>query len=364
MTNFRMMLFSTAAIGLTTAAAVSTSYAADVEKKMSMSGFVNRAIIAGDDGVNDFTAHSNPGGIGQSRVKIKGQAKSDAMTIQAYLELRTSAGTDPDQNSEGSAAVSMRHSKITFTSSLGSIIAGHTSHAGENMIGIDNSGTTLTSTLGGSPFDSIQFNDSSTSSGTIATGAKVITAHGADYSGGRASGITYATPKFNGFTAQISNVKRDNQYGIKYGGDYNGVKLTAVYSYSTFGDVGNGVDSVDGGGAGLEFANGLNVSSNYRSEDRADSSPNDDGDVWSTKVGYKLSGLTDLGGTNLAIMYKESENAVTTGDEYKEMSFLVQQSLSDYGTTVYGGFSNLSYDTTAANFDDINGLWIGALVNF
>jgi len=63
-------------------------------------------------------------------------------------------------------------------------------------------------------------------------------------------------------------------------------------------------------------------------------------------------------------MYKESENAVTTGDEYKEMSFLVQQSLSDYGTTVYGGFSNLSYDTTAANFDDINGLWIGALVNF
>jgi hypothetical protein len=365
MTNFRMMLISTAAMGLTTAAAVSTSYAADVEKKMSMSGFVNRAIIAGDDGVNDFTAHSNPGGIAQSRVKIKGEAKSEAMTIQAYLEFRTTAGTDPSATAEGSTAVSMRHSKITLTNSMGSLIVGHTSHAGESIIGIDNSGTTLTSVLGGSPFDAIQFNDSSTGAGTIAAGSTVIAAHGSDYSGGRASGITYATPKFNGFSAQISNVERDNQYGIKYGGDYNGVKLTAAYSYSTLTDPGAfGVDSNSGGGVGIELANGLNVSSNYRTEDRASGSTVDDGDVWSSKVGYKMSGLSDLGGTNLAIMYKQAENAATTGDEYKEMSFLVQQSISDYGTTVYGGFSNMSFDTTAANFDDINGLWIGALVNF
>jgi len=365
MTNFRMMLLSTAAIGLTTAAAVSTSYAADVEKKMSMSGFVNRAIIAGDDGVADFTAHSNPGGIGQSRVKIKGEAKSDAMTIQAYLELRTSAGTDPSQNAEGSAAVSMRHSKLTFTNSMGSLIVGHTSHAGEAIIGIDNSGTGLTSVLGGSPFDAVKFNDASNDSGAIATGSTVIAAHGSDYSGGRASGVTYATPKFNGFSAQISNVKRDNQYGIKYGGDFNGVKLTGAYSYSTLGNPqGTGVESVDGGGVGLELANGLNVSSNYRREDRSDNSTASDGDVWSSKIGYKMTGLSDLGGTNLAIMYKHAENAVTSGDEYKEMSFLVQQSLSDYGTTVYGGFTNMSFDTTAANFDDINGIWVGALVNF
>jgi hypothetical protein len=43
---------------------------------------------------------------------------------------------------------------------------------------------------------------------------------------------------------------------------------------------------------------------------------------------------------------------------------LFTQALSDYGTTVYGGFSNMSYDTTASNFDDINGIFMGATVNF
>jgi hypothetical protein len=365
MTNFRMMLLSTAAIGLTTAAAVSTSYAADVEKKVSLSGFVNRAIISGDDGVNNFISHTNPGGIGQSRVKLKGEAKSEAMTVQAYIELRTSAGTDATQLANGSSAVSMRHSKITISNSMGSVIMGHTAHAGEAIIAIDNSGTNLASNLNASPYDAVLFKDTSTASDAVAAGSTVAAAHGGDYSGGRASGITYATPKFNGFNAQISNVTKDNQYGIKYGGDFNGVKVTAAYSYSSVGNPATGgVASRDGGGLGIELPSGFNVSSSYRSEKRADNSSADDGDNWTTKVGYKMKGLTDLGGTNLAVMYKKAENAATTGDKYEEMSFLVQQSLSDYGTSVYGGFTNMSFDTTASNFDDINGVCFGALVNF
>ena len=55
---------------------------------------------------------------------------------------------------------------------------------------------------------------------------------------------------------------------------------------------------------------------------------------------------------------------LATGDEYENVSLLFQQSLSDYGTTVYGGYSKLSYDTTATNFDDINGFFLGAKVDF
>ena len=83
-----------------------------------------------------------------------------------------------------------------------------------------------------------------------------------------------------------------------------------------------------------------------------------------TKLGYKMTGLSDLGGTNVALMYKKAEDANATGDEYENVSLLFQQSLSDYGTTVYGGYSNLSYDTTATNFDDINGFFLGAKVDF
>jgi hypothetical protein len=54
----------------------------------------------------------------------------------------------------------------------------------------------------------------------------------------------------------------------------------------------------------------------------------------------------------------------TENDEFDEVSLLFVQSLSDYGTQVYGGFQNLAYDTTAANFDDITGVFMGMRVVF
>jgi hypothetical protein len=308
MTKFRMMLLSTAAIGLTTGAAVSSSYAADVEKKMAWSGFVNRAIISGDDGENNFVSHTDPSGISQSRGRIKASASSENLTTGALIELGLSNGANATQAANGAASFSVRHSMLYFKNSMGTLNIGHTAHAAEGVTVVDNSGTGLAASLNGSAFDGVLFNDSSSVAGSAAAGTAVGTAHGADYSGGRASGVTYVTPKLNGLEARVSHVTDASaQYAVKYGGDFNGVKLSAVYSYANVANsVSGGVDYVHGGGAGIELASGFNISSSYREESRNSASTADDGNNWTTKVGYKMSGVSDLGGTNVAVMYKKS----------------------------------------------------------
>jgi hypothetical protein len=361
------MLLSTAALGLLT---VSTASAADVEKKMAFSGFVNRVIITGDDGENNFISHSDPVSVGQSRVRAKGSAKSDAMEIGAYIEFGMTDGDNASQFASGGESFTVRHSVVHVSNSMGKITMGHTSHAGEAYLVSDVSGTSFATSHSATPYADVLFNDTSSTAGSPAAGVSVETAQGGGYGAGRDNGISYTTPKFNGFTAMVSHrTDASGAYNVKYGGDFNGVKVSAGYSYANMATSSSTAktaaqDSVHGGGVGIELPTGLNVSMSYREEEKNSANAAPDGNNWMTKVGYKMTGLSDLGGTNLAVMYKKSEDQSATGDDFENISLLFQQSLSDYGTTVYGGYSNLSYDTTASDFDDINGFFMGAVVTF
>jgi hypothetical protein len=370
MTNFRTMLLSTAAMGLMTISAVSSTSAADVEKKMSWSGFVNRAIIMGDDGENNFTSHTDPTGVAQSRGRIKGSAKSDTLTTGMLIELGLSNGANATQSANGGASFSVRHSALYVSNSMGKVTVGHTAHAGEAYTSEDASGTSIATSYSATPYNAVLFNDSSSTAGSPAAGVSVATAHGGAYSAGRESGISYSSPKFNGFSAMVSHrTDASGAYNLRYGGDFNGVKLTAGYAYANMAtasgtEASAATDSIHGGGVSVTLPSGLNYSVTHREEDKNSLNTAPDGNSWMHKVGYKMTGVSDLGGTNVALMYKKAEDASTTGDKYENISLLFTQALSDYGTTVYGGFSNMSYDTTASNFDDINGIFMGATVNF
>lgn len=370
MTNFRTMLMGTAAVGLIALNTVPSASAADVEKKMAWSGFVNRAIISGDDGENYFTSHTDPSGIGQSRGRIKASAASANLEMGALIELGLSNGANATQFANGGASFSVRHSRVHIKNAMGTVFVGHTAHAGETYVGTDVSGTSIANSIGGNVFDGVLFNNAASTPGSAAAGTAVGTAQGDDMSGGRGSGITYATPKFNGFAGAVSHVTDAGGAGhIKYGGDFGGIKISGGYSYAGIATAAGtaqtaATDHVHGGGIGIELANGLNFSTNYREEVKSSANTADDPSLSYTKIGYKMKGLSDLGGTNFALAYKVTDDATATGDKYKNYSFLVTQSLSDYGTTVYGGYSNLRYDTTASDFDDINGVFAGVKVDF
>ena len=370
MNNFRKTLLSTAAMGLMTFSAVASASAADVEKKMAWSGFVNRTVITGDDGENNFISHMDPVNVGQSRGRIKASAKSEAMTIGMYFEMGMTDGDMATQSASGAESMTVRHNAFYVSNSMGKLTVGHTSHAGEAYGASDVSGTSLATSYSATPYGDVLFNDASNTVGAAASGVSAQTAHGGGYTAGRSNGVSYTTPKFNGFTAMVSHrTDASGSYNVKYGGNFNGVKLSAGYSYANLATAAGtaktaATDYVHGAGVGIELPTGLNVSFSYREEEKNSANTAPDGNTMMTKLGYKMTGLSDLGGTNVALMYKKAEDANATGDEYENVSLLFQQSLSDYGTTVYGGYSNLSYDTTATNFDDINGFFLGAKVDF
>lgn len=367
MTNFRLTLLSTAAMGLLT---VSTASAADVEKKMAWSGFVNRVMIMGDDGEGNFISHSDPVSVAQTRGRIKASAKSDAMTVGATIELGLTDGDNASQTASGGESFSVRHSVLYVSNSMGKVTMGHTSHAGEAYTVSDVSGTSIAMSHSGSPFADVNFNNSASVAGSAAAGATAETAQGGGYSAGRDNGISYTTPSFNGFKAMVSHrTDASGAWNVTYGGDFNGVKVKAGYSFANLATATGtaktaATDSNHGGGVGIELPTGLNLSVSYREEEKNAANTAPDGNNTMVKLGYKMTGVSDLGGTNVALMYQKSEDQSTTGDEFVGISLLFTQSLSDYGTTVYGGFSNLSYDTTASNFDDIDGFFMGAKVDF
>lgn len=365
MTNFRMMLLSTAAIGLTTAAA-STAFAGDVEKKFAWSGQVNRAIAIVDDGEDMSVLHTDPSAAGQSRARMKASAKSDSMTIGATIELAISSNAKGTSTAVGSDSFGIRHNFVHISNSLGRVRVGDTSHAGEGSAGgVFLDGTGSAEGFSGGPLAGMKFSNKDDLTNT-AQGTVMATAHGAAMSSGRQSGISFDTKKIGGFNATVSHVMTGSGSAEGYyNGDFNGVKVKALASYSTM--PANTTDDKQAYGLGIKLANGLAISSNYRTVNLngdLNTSNRKDPEQYYSKIGYTLTGLSDLGKTDVAVSYRKTNDMATDNDEFDAVSFLFVQNLSDYGTQVYGGITNASYDTTAANFDDIRGLFMGMKVVF
>jgi hypothetical protein len=90
----------------------------------------------------------------------------------------------------------------------------------------------------------------------------------------------------------------------------------------------------------------------------------DDQKMYYSKLGYDFTGFSDMGSTSVALSYRQTDDLATDADKAEAFSLLMVQNLKDYGTAIYGGLSNFQYDTAAANFDDINGIFMGAKVSF
>jgi hypothetical protein len=364
MTNFRKMLLSTAAIGLTSVA-VSSAYAAEVEKKFAWSGQVNRAISMVDDGQETTTAHSDPTLIGQSRARMVASAKSDSMTIGAYVELAMSQGSNSTSQASGSDSFKLRHSAVNISNSMGQIIIGQTAHADEAFTGVRMDGVGDAIGHSGGVASGMKFFNTTTKVAT-AQGVTAATAHGGAMSTGRKSGISYKSPTFNGFKLHVSHSEHQSGSGnIQYGGDFGGIKVKAGAGLGYLGS--DTIDQREQYGVGFKLANGLSLGYSYRTEELAsleNTANNSDPHQHFLLVGMDLPNVSALGNTAVAVAYRDSQDQALNGDDYKGYSFLVQQSLSDYGTSVYGGFQNLTYDTTLNNFDDIRVLFMGMKVKF
>jgi len=359
-----MMLLSTAAIGLTSVAMTSAS-AGEVEKKFAWSGHVNRAIVAADDGNTQAVIHSDPSAISQSRARMKASAKSESMTIGATIELAISAKAQGNAEGSGADSFKIRHNYVYVSNSMGRIRMGQTSHAGESYLGstLDSVGNAEGTT--GGAFDGFKFYNTTTKTNE-ASGVTVGTATGGAYSTGRLPGISFDTKSFGGFKATVSQTNDSSGAAeLLYGGDFNGVKVKAGAMYTTIS--GSTTEDRQGYGAAIKLKNGLSASANYRVKNldsAMNSTDRNDPEMYLYRVGYDLPSVNDLGKTAIGVTYRENDDFAATGDKLEITSLLFTQSLDGYGTTVYGGYSHMAYDTTLANFDDIDGVFMGMKVVF
>lgn len=361
MSMFRMMLLGTVAVGLTVAA-MSSASAGEVEKSFGISGHVNRVMAVGDDGKDSFLLHSD-NEISRSRARFQTTAKSESLTVGATIELSLSAGNSSSQHASGADTFDIRHSFISLSNNMGTIRMGDTGHAGNGHTGIDVSSTGHAEAMADTPIDGVLIHASGSTAS--AAGSSIVTILGSNMTQGRDSGVSYDTPEINGFGLTVSH------YNLGSGGiegrhraNYDGVQVS-----TSAGFVQPGTDTTDnlvGGGIGIKLVNGLSISANYAATNlnsTVNTTNRPDPETFYGKIGYGLS-VSDTGTTGLAVSYRQTDDLTNSGDNFTAYSFLVEQSLSDYGTSIYGGVTSVSYDTTATNFDDVTAGWIGAKVVF
>jgi len=372
MSNFRIMLLSTAAVGLAGALATPAS-AGEVEKSASFGGHVNRTVSIVDDGdATDIRSGDN--GASMSRVRFQGSATSESLTTKAYIEVR--ARGNRSASNTGTAAsgstLSMRHSYVSLSNNMGTLILGDTNPSGDlngwasGMFsgawhGVD--GDTLT----GGEQGAFIVKGAGASTGQEESGLGTTVSPGHTLSSGRGGVIRYDSPDFNGISVSGSlkggaDAAEEASASVGYSADYDGTKVAVGYGYTNCAGNDTTYKSFHSVGGGIELASGINAHVGYFKKNNKASGAIDPRE-WTVDLGYNMN-VVDAGQTSVNITYSNLDEALAVSDDLKWYGINVAQELSDYGTSLYGGISRAEYTVTGTNYEDITAGWVGVRVTF
>jgi len=370
MSNFRIMLLSTAAIGFAGALATPAS-AGEVEKTASFSGNVNRLVSVIDDGDStDLKTDENT-----SRATFQGSSTSESLTTAAKVEISV-GGAASDSNSATGAtagAVGLRHSYVSLSNNMGTLVIGQTNPAGEmngwgtgKMAGASGNGVDGDTPIRGSGATFLVKNTGNSvgqEDGDLTTLAPGITS----FSNGRTGVIRYDSPDLNGFAFSASinggaDAAEETDFSAGYSADYDGTAVAVGVMYISSAGNSTTIDSAFAVGAGVELASGINVHAGYGKE-KGSNATDPDEKMWTVDLGYDMS-VIDAGATSLVINYTDRDDVSAVNDDMKWYGLSVQQELTDYGTSLYGGVSRAEYNVTGTNYEDITAGWVGIKVSF
>lgn len=368
MSNFRIMLMSTAAIGLAGALAT-PAFAGEVEKSASFSGNVHRVIAIVDDGdSSDLKTDENT-----SRISFSGSAVGESFTAMAKVEMGVAGASSDGSNGAGNAGgVSVRHSFLALSSSMGTINIGQTNPASEQygwgtgkMSGASGNGVDGDTPIRGSGTAFLVKGAGTATGQEESTLASV--GGPTSYSTGRTGTIRYDSPDLNGFgfSASINggaDAAEQVDFAAGYSADFDGTAVAIGVMYSNLAGNSTSLDKAVAVGGGFELASGLNFHVGYGKQ-TAEAAGAAEQSMWTVDVGYDMN-VVDAGSTSIVVNYTDAGDVSVVNDDMKWMGLSVQQELSDYGTTIYGGISRAEYDVTGTNYEDLTAGWFGIKVAF
>lgn len=371
------MLLSTAAVGLTAISAPAS--AGEVEKSATFGGHVNRVVGVVDNG-DTTKLLSGDNGASMSRVRFDGKAVSESLTARAYIEVRARGNRSSSHNATAANGntLSMRHSYVSLSNSMGTLILGETNPSGDlqgalgegfsgaNWWGVD--GDTI------NPLDSGFIVESSGNNTGSEEGALTEVNPAITLSSGRGGVIRYDAPSMNGFSFSTSlkggaDAAEEWSASIGYDADYDGTKVSVGYGYTNLSGQSATRDDFHTVGAAIELASGINANVGYVKATNpiasggAGSTTGNEPTTWLAGLGYD-SMMNDMGETGIGITYTQTDDALAVGDDAEWYGLNVSQNLDAYGASVYGGVSQGSYGRTGTNYEDVQAGWVGVRVTF
>ena len=394
MKQFRTMLLGSAAMSMAAMVAMPAS-AAEVERTLKMSGYVNKVAAFVDDGDSTYTDFVDSG-LEKSRVRWIAEAKGPDFTMGGIIELglminnsqyqsqvqSENGGTDTGTLEGRRAAVYITHKKF------GTINLGKYQSASDGVVEADLSGTDISAINGeyagveGTTYRFLPRNTDMGSAGNDTFPAGAIDMNtvieqldGIQQSGGRPNGVRYTSPSFMGASLR---------FGTYEGGSTD---VAVHYSANLFGNTifdtdidarfagwntsGNTTDSDGGFGGSISALHSSGVSLTFAGAEQDDNqeglagAAKDPNNIY-TKVGYQLKYL-NLGKTNFSGSYQQNNDFGGTDQTVTVWGVNIVQNFDAYGTEIYGGYANFDLDTglyAQDDYEDIDAGWVGMRVKF
>jgi hypothetical protein len=393
MKQFRTMLLGSAAMSMAAMAAMPAE-AAEVERTLKMSGYVNKVAAFVDDGDSTYTDFVDSG-LEKSRVRWIAEAKGPNFTMGGIIELglminnsqyqsqvqSENGGTDTGTLEGRRAAVYIKSKKF------GTLNLGKYQSASDGVVEADLSGTDISAINGeyaGVEGTTYRFLPEDTDMGgagnnTFPTGAIDMSTvieqlDGIQQSGGRPNGVRYTSPSFMGASLRFGTYEGGStdvalHYSAKlFDGTAFQTEVDArVAGWNTSGNTTNS----DGGyGGSISALHSSGVSLTFAGAEQDDNQEDfagakDPNNLY-TKVGYQFKYL-NLGKTSLSGSWQENNDFGGTNQTVTVWGANIVQNFDAYGTEIYGGYANFDLETGNSDvreYEDIDAGWVGMRVKF
>lgn len=340
-------------------------YVARSKKTMNLvvSGHVNQLIQLRDNGQTSGVVFSG-NNASQTRFRFVGTGKlSDDLTARTRIEVGdTSSNTstlDLGALGDDQGTFGIRQMDIRLSSkSMGAFTLGDSSLNTDGYHGAgDMSGMAIIQDGGDEGIGNNLENFKNS-----ATGANVQTLAATfnNLDAGRTDHIGYDSPTFAGFKFQTSMSNEDGtNLGLRYGGEFGGVKVKGGIAYDTARTGANDVETVNGS-IGVLLPMGLSF---FVSAADRDANGGVDEDRIYARIGYMFN-ATELGQTRLGLGWGQHDDRGVAGDEGERWSIAVVQIVEPLGAEVYAGYHNFSLDRAGVSIDDIDKFTVGMRISF
>ncbi len=338
--------------------------------KYKLSGQINRAMVAQDDGTNadiQFIDNNSSG----TRWRMKGSEDVGngikvGFTWEWQAQSNKAGGAIGASDSDLGFSQDLRKAEVWFSAGWGKVSFGQGDGAGNGTTETDLSDTWNVNYYGRTSFaGAVAWRTGSggyiTNTGTTAAATAGLT-HSDTFSEydafSRYDRIRYDTPSLGPVTLSVSAGQTDKYEGaVRWSQGLGGGHISAGAFYGSHS--GGGVKNRYGGSIAYLFSFGTNLLVGASAND-ASAAAASDGQTWYVKIGQKW------GNNAASIGYGESKDVNADGFNNKGFNIGFNHNLPKAKVDLYAGyhFNQLDTPTTVADVDDIMAFVIGTKLKF